>query len=91
MPVVLGANKALNTPRYASLPGIMKAKRKPFDRKTPGDIGVDLNELQSSIMTEIKEYRYPPEKPQGKIFEGEPVGEMVKKIVKLLRDEAKVI
>ncbi len=91
LPAVLGANKALNTPRYASLPGIMKAKRKPFDRKTPADIGIDINQLKSELMTQVTAYQYPAEKPQGKIFKGEAADIVVKKVVKLLRDEAKVI
>jgi len=91
LPVVLGANKSLNNPRYASLPGIMKAKRKPFDRKTVGDLGLDLTELQSGILTTVKGYEYPPEKPAGQIFQGEEIEVMVDKVVKLLRQEAKVL
>ncbi|MFW7378020.1 MAG: electron transfer flavoprotein subunit beta/FixA family protein [Oligoflexus sp.] len=91
LPAVLGANKALNSPRYASLPGIMKAKKKPFDRKTVGDIGLDLSELQSGILTEVKGYEYPPEKAAGQVFQGEDIEVMVDKVVALLRDEAKVL
>lgn len=41
MPTVLTTDLRLNEPRYASLPNIMKAKKKPLDEKTPGDYGVD--------------------------------------------------
>ena len=68
LPAVFGANKSLNTPRYASLPGIMKAKKKPFDLKKPGDIGVDANALKAGIRSTITGYNNPPEKPAGKIF-----------------------
>ncbi|NRA45034.1 MAG: electron transfer flavoprotein subunit beta/FixA family protein [Oligoflexales bacterium] len=91
LPAVFGAHKALNTPRYASLPGIMKAKRKPFDQKTPGDIGVDVGQLKSENATVVDSYSLPPEKPAGKLFKDEPVEEMVSKVVKLLREEAKVL
>lgn len=90
-PAVLGANKALNTPRYASLPGIMKAKKKPLDTKSPSDLGLNPAQLASGIKTVVKAYQYPPEKPKGKMFKGEPVEAMVEKVVKLLREEAKVI
>ncbi len=91
LPAVLGAHKSLNTPRYASLPGIMKAKKKPLDKKSPTDFGLDAGTLKGSIRTVVKKYKYPPEKPAGKVFKGEDVGVMVAKVVKLLRDEAKVI
>jgi electron transfer flavoprotein beta subunit len=89
LPAVFGAHKSLNTPRYASLPGIMKAKKKPFDTKTPSDLGVDAASLKPQSM--IKSFRYPPEKPKGQVFSGDTVEAMVEKVVKLLRDEAKVI
>lgn len=89
LPAIFGAHKSLNTPRYASLPGIMKAKKKPFDLKTPGDVGVDPSALKPKSV--IKGYKYPAEKPKGKVFAGEPVEVMVEKVVKLLREEAKVI
>ncbi len=91
LPAVFGAHKALNTPRYASLPGIMKAKKKPMDSKTVGDLGIDVNTLKSSAKTAVTSYSYPPQKPAGKVFKGEPVDAMVAKVVKLLREEAKVI
>jgi len=89
LPALFGAHKSLNTPRYASLPGIMKAKKKPFDVKSPADVGADTAALKARSI--IKGFKYPPEKPKGKIFAGEPVEAMVEKVVKLLRDEAKVI
>jgi len=42
MPAVVTADLRLNTPRYASLPNIMKAKKKPLDVKKPSDLGVDI-------------------------------------------------
>lgn len=91
LPAVFGANKSLNTPRYASLPGIMKAKKKPFDLKKPGDIGVDAGALKAGIHSVVTGYTNPPEKPAGKVFKDEDVAVMVEKVVKLLREEAKVI
>jgi electron transfer flavoprotein beta subunit len=42
MPAIVTTDLRLNEPRYASLPNIMKAKKKPIDEKTPGDFGVDV-------------------------------------------------
>ncbi len=42
MPAIVTTDLRLNEPRYASLPNIMKAKKKPLDAKTPGDYGVDI-------------------------------------------------
>jgi electron transfer flavoprotein beta subunit len=42
LPAVVTTDLRLNEPRYASLPNIMKAKKKPIDEKTPADLGVDL-------------------------------------------------
>ncbi len=89
LPAVFGAHKSLNTPRFTSLPGIMKAKKKPFDVKKPGDLGLDIG--SSKVKVKIKGYTPPPEKPAGQIFKGEDVAVMVEKVVKLLREEAKVI
>ncbi len=42
-PAIITTDLRLNEPRYASLPNIMKAKKKPMDTKTPGDYGVDIS------------------------------------------------
>jgi len=42
LPAVLSADLRLNEPRYATLPNIMKAKKKPLAKKTPADLGVDM-------------------------------------------------
>ncbi|WP_438821315.1 electron transfer flavoprotein subunit beta/FixA family protein, partial [Dactylosporangium matsuzakiense] len=42
MPAIVTTDLRLNEPRYASLPNIMKAKKKPLDVKTPADLGVDI-------------------------------------------------
>ena len=42
LPAVVTADLRLNEPRYASLPNIMKAKKKPLEEKTPADYGVEV-------------------------------------------------
>ena len=51
MPAVVTVDLRLNEPRYASLPNIMKAKKKPLDTKTPGDLGVDVTPRLSVVTT----------------------------------------
>lgn len=91
LPCILGAHKSLNQPRYASLPGIMKAKKKPLDLKKPEDYGLESSKLNSEIYVQTTSFEFPPEKPTGQIFKGEPTAAMVEKVVKLLREQAKVI
>jgi electron transfer flavoprotein beta subunit len=51
MPAIVTTDLRLNEPRYASLPNIMKAKKKPIDDKTPADYGVDVKPRLEVIKT----------------------------------------
>jgi electron transfer flavoprotein beta subunit len=51
MPAIISVDLRLNEPRYASLPNIMKAKRKPMDEKTPADYGVDVSPRLQIVAT----------------------------------------
>lgn len=86
LPVVITAQKGLNEPRYASLPGIMKAKKKPLETKTLADLGVD-----KAGKAEIVAITPPPARAAGKAISGETAGEVAASLAKALRDEAKVI
>lgn len=86
LPAVISANKGLNTPRYTSLPGIMKAKKVPVDTLTLNDLGLSMNDTKVTI----GDFEVPAEKPAGKIFSGS-AQELAAQIVKALREEAKVI
>jgi len=52
LPAIVTTDLRLNEPRYASLPNIMKAKKKPLDKKTPDDFGVDLTPRLTTLKTE---------------------------------------
>jgi electron transfer flavoprotein beta subunit len=52
LPAVITSDLRLNEPRYASLPNIMKAKKKPLDKKTPADFGVDISPRLKVLKTE---------------------------------------
>ena len=57
MPTILTVDLRLNEPRYASLPNIMKAKKKPLDEKTPADYGVDVSPRLEIVSTTEPEAR----------------------------------
>ncbi|KRC77296.1 electron transfer flavoprotein subunit beta/FixA family protein, partial [Ensifer sp. Root231] len=57
LPAVVTTDLRLNEPRYASLPNIMKAKKKPLDKKTPADFGVDTTARLKVLKTEEPEGR----------------------------------
>ena len=91
LPAVISAEKGLNTPRFATLPNIMKAKRKPLAVKTADDLGVPPAELGASgALVKITGYRPPPERKAGRIIEGE-LPAALGELVRLLHEEAKVI
>ena len=80
LPVVVTTDLRLNEPRYASLPNIMKARKKPFDVVTPEELGVDVAPRLTVLSVAA-----PPQRAAG--VKVETVAELVDK----LRNEAKVI
>jgi electron transfer flavoprotein beta subunit len=80
LPAVVTTDLRLNEPRYASLPNIMKAKKKPLDVTTPADLGVDITPT-----VEVLSVEPPAERAAG--IKVESVDELVDK----LKNEAKVI
>ncbi|MEE8059109.1 MAG: electron transfer flavoprotein subunit beta/FixA family protein [Pseudomonadales bacterium] len=80
LPAIVTTDLRLNEPRYASLPNIMKAKKKPLDVVTPEDLGVDVAPRLTTVNVEP-----PAERPAG--IKVESVEELVDK----LKNEVKVI
>ena len=80
LPAVVTTDLRLNEPRYASLPNIMKAKKKPIDTYTPADLGVDLTPRVKTLKVT------PPAERQAGI-----IVETVEELVDKLKNEAKVI
>ena len=80
LPAVVSVDLRLNEPRYASLPNIMKAKKKPIEETTPDELGVDA----SPRLTTIK-VTEPPARQAGIMVES------AAQLVDKLRNEAKVI
>lgn len=88
LPVLLTAQQGLNEPRYPSLPGIMKAKKKPLQRLTVGDLSLDADDVVAK--TEVLEVCLPAQKTAGRILEGE-LDDQVAELVDVLINEKKVI
>ena len=80
LPAIVTADLRLNEPRYASLPNIMKAKRKPLDTVTPEELGVNV-----ALRTSLIGVKLPPERQAGIIVEDS------RQLVDKLKNEAKVI
>ncbi len=80
LPAIVTTDLRLNEPRYASLPNIMKAKKKPLDEKTPGDYGIDTAPRLTVVSTVE-----PPKREAG--VKVESVAELIDK----LKNEAGVI
>jgi electron transfer flavoprotein beta subunit len=80
MPLVMTTDLRLNQPRYASLPNIMKAKKKPLEEKTPADYGVD-----PATRLKVLKTTEPPKREAG--VKVKSVAELVDK----LKNEAGVI
>lgn len=80
LPAVVTTDLRLNEPRYASLPNIMKAKKKPIDTYTPADLGVDVTPRLKTLKVT------PPAERQAGIMV-----ESVEELVDKLKNEAKVI
>jgi len=80
MPCIVTTDLRLNEPRYASLPNIMKAKKKPIDQMTPADLGVDIAPRLKTL--KVVE---PPKREAGVRVEN------IEQLVDKLKNEAKVI
>lgn len=85
-PCLIAVNKGINSPRYASLPGIMKAKKKEIQAFTLADLGVGAD----SVGVKDSDYELPPERQAGIKIAGDAAAQ-AKELVKRLREEAKVI
>ena len=92
LPCVIGAQKGLNEPRYASLKGIMAAKKKVIAVKKPQDVGVDpgatTGEKAAVRWTKLE---LPPARQAVKLIPADDPAKAADELVRLLRDEAKVL
>ncbi len=91
LPAIITAQQGLNEPRYPSLKGIMGAKKKPITDWKAADLGIDPKTVGTAgAKLEVLRVDPPPARAGGKIVPGEPAV-AAKELVRLLREEAKVI
>jgi electron transfer flavoprotein beta subunit len=88
LPAVISAQKGLNEPRYASLKGIMAAKKKPIDVKDAAALGLAPSAL--APLTRVVALELPPARPAVRMIEGDP-DTQASELLRLLHEEAKVI
>jgi electron transfer flavoprotein beta subunit len=88
LPAVVSAQKGLNEPRYASLKGIMQAKKKPIQALDAAAVGVDAAAAAPKVR--ITALELPPPRPEVKMIEGDPA-QQAGELIRLLHEEAKVL
>jgi electron transfer flavoprotein beta subunit len=86
LPAVVAAQKGLNEPRYASLKGIMAAKKKSIEPVDPAAVGLAAPKPVAVVASVAP----PPPRPEGRRLDGD-ADTQVKELVRLLRDEYKVL
>lgn len=92
LPALFTTQRGLNDPRYASLPGIMKAKKKPLEVKTLADLGVDPGAVGASgRKVVLKALRLPPQRKAVRMITGDTPEALAAELVRVLHDEAKLI
>jgi electron transfer flavoprotein beta subunit len=91
LPAAVTCEKGLNEPRYASLPGIMKAKKKEIRKVGLADAKLDAGQVGAAgSKTKLVRYHALPERPPVKLIPGDSA-QQAKELARLLREEAKVI
>jgi len=92
LPALFTTQRGLNEPRYASLPGIMKAKKKPVDAKNLADLGIDPATVgAANRRVKIKKLNFPPERQAVRMVHGETAGDKAAELVRILHEEVKLI
>lgn len=90
-PAVISVGDAINEPRYPSLKAIMGAKKKPLEKMSIADSGIESDRVgESGSQVSCGEFKAPPQKAGGEIIEDEDTDETVAKIIAWL-DERKLI
>jgi electron transfer flavoprotein beta subunit len=90
MPAVITAQKGLNEPRYASLKGIMAAKKIPIDTKSVADLGLSETDVYKQRVVFVS-LELPPEKSGGRKIDGADPAAAAREILKYIREEAKAM
>jgi electron transfer flavoprotein beta subunit len=89
-PAIVTAQKGLNEPRYASLKGIMAAKKVPIDAKTIADLGLDEGDIYKQRVV-VLSLDMPAEKSGGRKIDGADPAAAAREILKYIKEEAKAL
>ncbi len=87
---MITAQKGLNEPRYASLKGIMAAKKIAIDTKSIADLGLSESDIINQRVTVVS-LELPPEKSGGRKIDGADPHAAAKEIVRYIKEEAKAL
>ena len=90
LPAVIMAQKGMNEPRYASLKGIMAAKKITIEARSVSDLGLSDNDVFNQRVTVVS-LELPPEKSGGRKIDGADPAVAAKEILKYIREEAKAL
>jgi len=90
LPAIVTAQKGLNEPRYASLKGIMAAKKVTIDTKTPADLGLDDGDIFKQRVVTIS-LELPAEKSGGRKVDGSDPVAAAREIVTYIKEQAKAL
>jgi electron transfer flavoprotein beta subunit len=89
--VTLGGAHAVWNPRYASLPGIMKAKKKPLETKKLADLGLAPDQVGAgAAKLRVASLQMPPQRQAGRMLDGDTAAK-ARELARLLHEEAKLI
>lgn len=88
LPALITAEKGLNDARYPSLPGLMKAKKRPIETLNAAALGLAASDLAPA--TKMGQFSPPPPRPPGRMLSGTPE-DMARELVRILREEEKAI
>ncbi len=90
LPAVVTAQKGMNEPRYASLKGIMAAKKVAVDTKSVADLGLDENDIYRQRVVVVS-LELPAEKTGGRKIDGADAAAAAREILKYIKEEAKAL
>lgn len=92
LPVLFTTQKGLNEPRFASMMGIMKAKKKIIQVMAASDLEIALSDVgPDQAKTKITALRFPPQRSGGTIISGDLPADQAKELVNILQNQAKVL
>lgn len=92
LPLIFTTQRGINEPRYPALRAIMKARKREVDERELEDIGLSEEAVGiNAAKVKIRKLYYPPERNSGRVIEGASAAAKAKELVRLLKEEARII